>query len=549
MDIFCICRTCLNEPSSDLISIYSPITPNQVELIESKNDSETQISSILDELTGNTYSVREFPYPDKICELCLAALKAAFQFRQQCEITFKELKKLSKDNSSFNELQPPLEVKPILIEPELHILTSSANDLENILASEEEELSQCKKVKNETSDIANIFDDEPTEIKSSTYQCEHCGKSFGRKTHLRRHMNVHQSKDLRSHMTSQHGDRILQSKGMKLATDKKINKVEKPQKIISSAYQCDHCDKVFTRKTHLRRHMTIHTDERAYGCKICDKRFRRRDHLKIHENYHAKIRPHICEHCQRSFSRTEHLRRHVASRHSNKTSTFSCKNCEYVATSVKELNQHRKSHAEVSFACKTCDLKFTTKSEHTEHTKVHSDERPFLCSECGMRFIRNDYLVIHMRRHTGEKPYKCRFCERAFPRTTDLTVHERYHTNEKKHICSVCGKGFQRAYNLTVHTRVHTKEKPYQCPHCSKSFSQGNDLKAHIRRHTGERYQCELCSSSFIQIYLLNNHKKNVHGISATSNISRVAKFEPTSQHVIPTSHIENETDCTVYTV
>lgn len=209
---------------------------------------------------------------------------------------------------------------------------------------------------------------------------------------------------------------------------------DKPQADRLRAFQCNICDRSFTRPTHLRRHMTIHTDERAFACKQCDKKFRRADHLKNHENYHAQIKPHNCEQCEKTFSRAEHLRRHISSRHTLNLTTFQCKNCEYTAGSAKELSHHRKSHNVNVFPCKFCDKQFSTKSALNEHTKSHNDERPFLCSECGMRFIRNDYLVIHMRRHTGDKPYKCRFCDRAFPRATDLTVHERYHTNEKKHV-------------------------------------------------------------------------------------------------------------------
>lgn len=199
--------------------------------------------------------------------------------------------------------------------------------------------------------------------------------------------------------------------------------------------QCEICERTFSRLTHLKRHMTIHTDERAFACQLCDKKFRRADHLKNHENYHAKLKPHMCKHCKKNFSRAEHLRRHIDCRHTEKLMIFKCADCDFVAGSTKQLANHRKSHVLLVFACKFCNQPCPTRHELKEHLKSHNDvRRPFLCSECGMRFIRNDYLVIHMRRHKGEKPFQCKYCDRAFPRTTDLTVHERYHTNEKKHV-------------------------------------------------------------------------------------------------------------------
>lgn len=44
-------------------------------------------------------------------------------------------------------------------------------------------------------------------------------------------------------------------------------------------HQCSECDKTFTRATHLKRHLTTHSEERPFACNMCDKKFRRADHL------------------------------------------------------------------------------------------------------------------------------------------------------------------------------------------------------------------------------------------------------------------------------
>ncbi|XP_039436521.1 zinc finger protein 431-like [Culex pipiens pallens] len=301
------------------------------------------------------------------------------------------------------------------------------------------------------------------------FACQYCDKTFGRTTHLRRHILTHTKE---------------------------------------KQYQCTVCSKAFARSDHLAKHESQHSGERPFKCELCDKSFKRAEHLRNHiESKHSDKEPtkktEICDICQKGF------------------------------TTPQTLKNHRKSHFEAKVLnCKHCDAQFTDRELYREHTKQeHTNPKGFLCSECGQSFVRNDYLLVHMRRHNGIKPYRCKFCPKAFPRATDLNVHEKYHTNEKTHLCTICGKGFHRHYNLVVHSRTHNGLKPYKCPHCPKSFAQGNDLKAHIRRHTGERYKCDICDQGFIQFYQLTNHRRSVHNIDPAKLGRRVTKYvTPTAQ-------------------
>ena len=47
-------------------------------------------------------------------------------------------------------------------------------------------------------------------------------------------------------------------------------------------YECDVCEKRFSRADSLKSHMRIHTNEKPYECDVCEKRFRCSSNLKVH---------------------------------------------------------------------------------------------------------------------------------------------------------------------------------------------------------------------------------------------------------------------------
>ncbi|GFV93222.1 gastrula zinc finger protein [Trichonephila clavipes] len=56
---------------------------------------------------------------------------------------------------------------------------------------------------------------------------------------------------------------------------------------IRRPFQCLECDKAFTQKVNLQRHMRIHTGELPFPCEVCNKRFRQQSNLRQHQRTHG----------------------------------------------------------------------------------------------------------------------------------------------------------------------------------------------------------------------------------------------------------------------
>ncbi|XP_049273466.1 zinc finger protein 182-like [Rhipicephalus sanguineus] len=131
------------------------------------------------------------------------------------------------------------------------------------------------------------------------------------------------------------------------------------------SFQCGVCDKVFSRRTHLRTHLFSHARVKRYACDVCGKKFAHNKNLVIHSRTHTGERPFECSSCPATFTSRENLRRHMM---------------------------------------------------------THTGERAHECDVCGKRFAMKAKLVYHALTHSGEKAFACRivqFCIQPWPEAKD----------------------------------------------------------------------------------------------------------------------------------
>ncbi|XP_025836390.1 zinc finger protein OZF-like [Agrilus planipennis] len=198
----------------------------------------------------------------------------------------------------------------------------------------------------------------------------------------------------------------------------------------------------------------LHTGKKMYehACQVCQKRYSRKRNLDRHMLIHSKENPLKCETCGRRFLKE--------------------------ITLIRHRKRHKGKH---SFECPTCGKRFKKKSKcpvcvHTEenpyeskvglkpykqnfnrHMRIHTDERSFVCEICGQRFTEKDHLRLHEMEHTGERPFECSFFGKRFIQTSDYSSHNCIHTEKKSYECKICSRRFSRKYSLKQHMQKHAQ--------------------------------------------------------------------------------------------
>jgi hypothetical protein len=132
-------------------------------------------------------------------------------------------------------------------------------------------------------------------------------------------------------------------------------------------FGCDMCEKRFTWKTSLTRHLRTHTGEKPFACEVCDKRFSVKSSLTAHLRTHTGEKPFACDMCEKRFSWKNSLTWHLRT-HARAKSVLCRPNVHHEATSPNRVEhtmaQQSRATSHIPTAAPEVDLVLPLSGRH-----------------------------------------------------------------------------------------------------------------------------------------------------------------------------------------
>ncbi|XP_012525924.1 zinc finger protein 709-like [Monomorium pharaonis] len=494
--------------------------------------------------------------PSSICIDCMVKVNVAYEFREQCQKADIELRKLygkvsrakvagnfiaTKDQCCQTEQSfgcNLLDASNLKHNIEINVsneVNVDKNTVQSNIMKQEQTPDTFEQTRQDPVDIEmDLYNDgrykqiEPDKIfKKDIYRTRRL-TMFKRVTSIENLRNYKERQRLyiKKNVKHENSDSEYQTK-VRNAHDKTVDRSSK----LELRYKCEKCDRFYSSKKSLDRHMSTHNDK-EFKCDSCDKQFLCLDklhkHVSMHKSAKEKPKPVLCKICNKSFRKLDTMVRHL--------NTHKRAYPKDVFSILKEIRDRRKlennpESLETSFMRLGEDEEVAHDGGYSQNENDRTTTRELRKRNNLRMEQQTDSDLVNSDDSSDDKAesldedaslFRCKHCSKSYRTERSLQRHLLAH-NERKYVCNVCNMKFFRQDRLKSHMDRYGHDETKVCPEPQKPPDDKSAIKLiniWIREeldsdNEDKGFPCRICGKSYDTKKSLLKHQMNAHSEQA----------------------------------
>jgi hypothetical protein len=269
-----------------------------------------------------------------------------------------------------------------------------------------------------------------------------------------------------------------------------------------SINKCPECLKVFTRSSHLKRHLkNIH--------KISSKPTTVKQEETVNEVYLTseqcieEVDSEMCENAKLEVSETDNLDNAESIVKYEPQDNSDAESLLEPNTADDNGNVEQEDDEDYEVLDQNGETEEELEEEEEVQTKTEDtkENKQIEVSVSPKSSVKKKYTKKGVDKNTR---HECEQCQKTFSRATHLKRHMVTHFGIRNYNCDVCNKAFARLDHLKNHILSHADKRPFECTECTKTFARGEQLRKHKETRHSDRPRaelktviCEICNKGF----------------------------------------------------